>query len=104
MDQLKIRETVEGTFISVKARPGSRKNEIRGIHDGSLVIAVTAVAEKGRANEAIIKLLAKHLGIAKSRLSIISGATGTTKSVFVEGLTGTQLLTHFPDLSQRGTR
>lgn len=98
MAQLTIRETTEGTYLSVKARPGSRKNEIRGIHGACLVVAVTAVAEKDRANEAIIKLLAKQLGIAKSRLSIVSGSTAATKSVFIEGVTGAQLRSHFSDL------
>ena len=93
-DQLTIRETDGGTIISVKARPGSRKNEICGIRNGCLVIAVTAAAEKGRANEAIIKLLAKDLGIAKSRLSIIRGTTGSFKSVFAEGISASRLLNH----------
>lgn len=51
--------------------------------DGSLLyrIAVTVPPEDGKANEAVIKLLAKHLGIAKSSLRIIRGETSRHKVV-----------------------
>ncbi len=44
-----LKPTKQGVELSVKAPPGSRTNEIRGSNDGSLKIAVTAIAEKGKA-------------------------------------------------------
>ena len=48
-------------------------------------VSVRAVPDKGKANEAVIKLLAKHLGVAKSALSVVSGATDRTKTIAIEG-------------------
>jgi hypothetical protein len=68
--------------ISVHATAGSRRNHVGGQHDGALRVAVTAPADKGRANKAILKLLADALGIAPGRIELASGATSRRK-VFV---------------------
>ena len=90
-EQLTITPTADGLRLPVKAKPGARKDEIRGIHDGRLVVAVTAAPEKGRANQAIIRLLARQLRIAKSNLVIVSGETASSKTLLVQGATAEQL-------------
>lgn len=50
-----------------------------------LKVAVTAPPDKGKANAALIALLAKRLGLAKSRLRIASGATHRDKTVIIDG-------------------
>lgn len=50
-----------------------------------LKLRVSAVAEKGKANEAVLKLLAKAWGLPRSSLSISSGETGRNKAVTVSG-------------------
>lgn len=45
---------------------------------------VTAVPEKGKANEALLRLLAKHLGLAPSRLKIVRGHTSRNKVIEIE--------------------
>ena len=52
--------------------------------DQQLAVYVTAPPDKGKANEAMIRLLAKHLGIAPSRLQILRGETSRNKLVKVE--------------------
>lgn len=52
----------DGVVLPVRAPPGSRNSEIRGEVDGTLRVAVTQVAEQGKANKALIKLLSKQLG------------------------------------------
>ena len=52
--QIHFRTTESGVEFPVKASPGSRKNEIRGVINGALKGSVTAPAEKGKANAAII--------------------------------------------------
>ena len=49
--------------------------------DGDIVyrVAVTVVPEGGKANEAVIKLLPKHLGVAKSKFTLVSGARNRDK-------------------------
>ncbi len=78
---IQLRQTENGVLLPIHAQPGSRRNEIVGEHDGRLKIAVTQVAEKGKANKAIIKLLAKELGVSKSQLEITAGETASKKTV-----------------------
>jgi uncharacterized protein YggU (UPF0235/DUF167 family) len=86
MSLWQITQSGDGVRFSVKARTAARVNEIRAVHNGCLVVTVTAAAEKGRANEAIIKLLAARLGIAKRRVSIVAGAASSTKSILVTSI------------------
>jgi uncharacterized protein YggU (UPF0235/DUF167 family) len=66
--------------ISVRVKPGSRKGPLIEIgDDGTLTIYVQERAVDGKANDAVIKLLAAHLGVPKSRLELISGATSRVK-------------------------
>ncbi|WP_367178115.1 DUF167 family protein [Glycocaulis sp.] len=51
-----------------------------------LKIRVRAVPDKGAANAAVLKLLAKSLGVSKSALELISGHTARIKAVRVTGL------------------
>ena len=50
-------------------------------------IAVHAPPDKGRANSAIVELLAKELGISKSSIELISGHTSRNKKFRIEGVT-----------------
>ena len=66
--------------ISVRVKPGSRKGPlVETGADGELTVYVRAPAVEGKANEAVVKLLAKHLGVAPSRLDLVSGATSRMK-------------------------
>ncbi len=51
----------EGVVLLVRAQPGARENAIRGVQNGVLKVAVTQVAEKGKANKAIVELLCRSL-------------------------------------------
>ena len=76
----------QGVVIRVKARPGARRNSLAGLHDGALRIDVTAAPEKGKANEAIIALLAKTFGVAKSSIELISSPANPQKRFLLAGL------------------
>ncbi|TWU48590.1 hypothetical protein Poly51_44900 [Rubripirellula tenax] len=65
--------------IVVHATASARRNHVGGCHDGSLRVSVTAVADKGKANQAITKLLAKTLGITASQIELTSGHTNRRK-------------------------
>ncbi len=52
----------DGTILPVRAQPGARRNEIRGVQDGMLKVCVTQSPEKGKANKAVIELLARSSG------------------------------------------
>ncbi len=73
-------------FISVHLYPKSSRNAVEGeVTDAAgntwLKVRVTAVAEDGKANKALLKLLAKHLGCAVSELEITRGETSRYKQI-----------------------
>lgn len=65
--------------IAVRVIPGARTNEVLELGEGAYKVKVTTVPEKGKANIAVQKLLAKHLGISKSKLILIKGETSQDK-------------------------
>lgn len=72
-----------GAEIAVRVTPRASRNAV--LVDGEMLrVTVTVVPEDGKANAAVIKLLAKALGIAKSRLVLIRGATSRDKVFRVE--------------------
>jgi uncharacterized protein (TIGR00251 family) len=77
----------EGVILPVRAQPGSRKNELRGEQEGMLKVCVTQAPEKGKANKAVIELLAKSLGLKKSQLQLLSGETSHQKKFLIRGVT-----------------
>lgn len=73
----------EGCLLCVYAQPGARRNELRGLERGMLKLSVTQIAEQGRANDAIKKLLAKALGLRRSQLELVTGETSREKKFVV---------------------
>jgi uncharacterized protein (TIGR00251 family) len=72
--------------IAVRVQPRARKDEIAGERDGALIVRVTAPPVEGKANDAVRKLLAKRLGIAPGRVSVVRGASGRDKLVEIDGM------------------
>lgn len=70
--------------LRLKVKPGSRVDELIELDDGSWVARVKAQPVDGKANAAVIALVAAHLGVPKARVSIKSGASGRSKLVQVE--------------------
>ena len=88
---LELRETDQGVIMSVRAAPGSRQNELRGIVDGHLKVCVTVVAEKGKANKAIVNFLAKQFKLPKSNFEIVAGHTSSIKKILCRGMSAQQI-------------
>lgn len=71
--------------VTVAVKPGSKKGPlIETDENGGLVIYVRERAIDGAANEAVIKLLAEHFGIAKSNVTLISGGKSKAKLFHVD--------------------
>ena len=86
MSQLKITGAGGGVTFAVRVVPRASKNEIVGIHGDALKIRVTAPPVEGRANEALVAFLAQRLGVRKSQVEIVAGATSRRKMIRVIGL------------------
>ncbi len=71
-------------LLTVTVKPKAKKPFVTELRGGAFVVAVSAPPVEGKANAALIKALAKHLGVAPSRLSIVQGATGRNKVVQLE--------------------
>lgn len=67
-----------GTEIAVRVTPKASRNKVV-CEDGIVRVYVTVVPEGGKANAAVVKLLAKALGVPKSRLILMRGATARDK-------------------------
>ncbi|WP_050528115.1 DUF167 domain-containing protein [Pseudorhodobacter aquimaris] len=67
-----------GTEFSVRVTPKAARNAIT-VDNGQIRVYVTTVPEDGKATAAVIKLLAKSLGVAKSRVVLLRGATSRDK-------------------------
>jgi len=83
---LDLTTTHDGVLVPLKAFPKARSNSVSGIHDGRLRVSVTAAPERGKANAAIVKLLAKQLGIAKREIVLVRGETSQLKTVLLREL------------------
>ncbi|MCC6589124.1 MAG: DUF167 domain-containing protein [Bryobacterales bacterium] len=71
--------------LTVKVVPRSAKSEVVGaMADGSLKVKVAAVPEKGKANEAVCEVLARHFKVPVSRVTVIAGATSTRKRIRID--------------------
>ncbi len=81
----------EGVVLPLRAQPGAKRNEIRGLQDGMLKVSVTQVAEKGKANKALVEVLAKGLGLRKSQFALLSGETSSHKRFLVRGVSREEL-------------
>ncbi len=77
----------DGVILPVQAQSRARKNGLTGTHDGALKVSVTQAPEKGKANEAIIKVLADELDLKKSQLELLTGETSTKKRFLVRNIT-----------------
>ena len=86
-----IQETLEGVIICLKIFPKSQFNKIVGWKNGKLKIHISATPEKGAANQALISLLSREVGINKAQIHILSGKTSPYKRVLLQGLKAEQL-------------
>jgi hypothetical protein len=71
---------VPGTVFRIRARPGARRTAVE-VPEGGIDVTVTAAAEGGKANAAILRVLARALGVALSRLTLVQGAQARDKAV-----------------------
>ena len=79
-----------GIRLKLKVQPKARRNALDGTMPDAeggtvLKLAVTAPPEDGKANQAVIALLAAELGVAKAAISVVAGATDRRKLVEIRG-------------------
>jgi uncharacterized protein len=70
-------------LVEVKVIPGASRSEAAGLRDGALLVRVAAPPEKGKANEELRSCLARELGLPKSAVVLVSGASSRRKRVSI---------------------
>jgi uncharacterized protein len=89
----------KGVIIRVRITPRSSRDAIDDVDEqGALRIRVTAPPAEGAANAAVVRSLAKVLGVPRGAVSIVSGARGRHKRIRIEGADVAVLRAHWPDL------
>jgi uncharacterized protein (TIGR00251 family) len=70
--------------LQLKVKPGSREDSLVEQPDGSWIARVKAPPVDGKANAAVIELVARHFGVRKAQVTIRSGLSGRMKRVQIE--------------------
>lgn len=74
------------TTLKIKVVPGAKRTEIAGRYDDGIKVRVAAPPEGGKANQALLDLLAQELGVKHGSLRIVRGHTSPQKVVEIDGL------------------
>ena len=86
-----VSEDKKSCILKVRVQPKASRNLVVGYEEGTLSLRVTAPPTESKANAGVIALLAKTLGIRKSKLQIIRGQSSRDKVVSVDTLTGQEV-------------
>jgi uncharacterized protein len=77
---------VEATRLYVRVSPGARRAAVVGRHAEGWKVRVAAPAEKGRANDALMHLLADAVAVPRNAVAVVSGHSGRDKIVELAGV------------------
>lgn len=81
-----IRREADGASFDVEVQPRSSRAAVEGPRGDALRLRLTAPPVEGAANRQCIELLSEALGVPKSAVTIVSGATGKRKRIRVRGM------------------
>jgi uncharacterized protein (TIGR00251 family) len=79
------------TRLRLRVSPGAGRSEIVGRHGEAWKIRVGVAPERGRANDAVCRLLADTLGLPRTGVTLVSGHTGRDKVVELDGIPGDEI-------------
>ena len=80
-----LRRNPQGVTIQLRVQPRARRTELERTAEGALKAAVTAAPEDGKANDAVVALLAQAWRLPKSTIEIVRGGTAREKTLMVAG-------------------
>ena len=84
---IQLGDHAEGVVLPVRAQPRARKAGVVGEQRGALKVAVTAPPEDGKANAALVEVLAEALAVRRSQVDLLSGQTSRDKKFLIRGAT-----------------
>jgi len=95
MEGMDIQQFDDAVLIKAKVVPGSSRTSVVGVLNGMLKIKVSAAPEKGKANQSLVKFLAKELGVKTKCVTIVSGLTNPIKQIRIESISAERLAETF---------
>jgi uncharacterized protein (TIGR00251 family) len=95
---------MSGARIELRVVPGAARSGVVGRHGASWKIRVAEPPEGGRANEAVVRVLAESLGLRRRDVSIVAGHGSRDKVVAVEGLSAVELEERLVSAAPEGGR
>jgi uncharacterized protein len=90
--------TFPSVRFAVRLTPRSAVERVDDVVDGVLKVRVMAPAVEGAANNALIRLLAEEIGVARRDVRIVAGATSRQKLVVVDGVDPEAIVARWPGL------
>ena len=87
-EPLTITVRADAVRFAVRVIPRARRSAIEGVHGGGLKVRLTAPPVDDAANDELVEVLAKALGVPRSRVRIVGGGHSRSKVVEVAGATG----------------
>jgi uncharacterized protein len=90
-DAVLIVAGADGVRLQLRVKPGGRSDRLVGPHDGALKLEVRAAPERGRANDAVIRLLAGVLGVGRADVEVTAGAASRDKVVVLGGVSAAEI-------------
>lgn len=97
MVEIKVSDT--DIRFGVHVTPGAKRNLAAGAHDQSLRVSVTAPPDKGKANDLVVEVLAKALGVKRSQCEILSGHTSRRKVVRIQATNHSEIIAKIESLA-----
>jgi uncharacterized protein len=75
-----------GVVLAVRVQPGAARPGVVGRHGDAVKVRVGAAPERGRANAALVELLAAELGVRRADVEVVAGRSSRTKRVRIAGV------------------
>jgi len=91
-DPLRLQEAEGSVSFDILVSPRASRPRLGPVSDGRLKVAISAPPVEGKANAAVVQLLARALGVRRAQVSLVSGEKSKRKTVRVEGLDAAELL------------
>ena len=79
-----MEDTADGIILHLHIQAGASRDEICGLHGQRLKIRLKATAVNGKANQALLRLLAQHFAIPVSKVSLLSGEHSRIKKIMIK--------------------
>jgi uncharacterized protein len=84
---VRITEKDGGVTLDIAVKPRSSREGVGPVQGDRLVVSVNAPPVDGKANEAVVRVLAQTFGVSRSAITIVRGETGRKKTLRIAGIT-----------------